>query len=120
MTQPGVGPITALAFALTIGDAGHCPASKQVASYLGLIPREHSSAVRARFAVRPPAIGGADLAGRAARFKKLQYFARLRTSDVWAIGLTKVTQVIHIQSLICQCLSLALWKSECGWCMGCS
>jgi transposase len=43
MTQPGVGPITALAFALTIGDASRFRRGKQVASYLGLIPREYSS-----------------------------------------------------------------------------
>ncbi len=43
MTQPGVGPITALAFAVTIGDAKRFQRGKQVASYLGLIPREHSS-----------------------------------------------------------------------------
>jgi transposase len=43
MTQPGVGPITSLAFVLTIGDASRFPRGKQVASYLGLIPREHSS-----------------------------------------------------------------------------
>ena len=46
MTQPGVGPITALAFVLTIGEVGRFPRGKQVASYLGLIPREHSSAGR--------------------------------------------------------------------------
>jgi transposase len=46
MTQPGVGPITALAFVLTIGDAARLQRGKQVASYLGLIPREHSSAGR--------------------------------------------------------------------------
>jgi transposase len=44
MSQPGVGPITALAFALTIGDVSRFARGKQVASYLGLIPREHSSA----------------------------------------------------------------------------
>lgn len=43
MTQPGVGPITSLAFVLTLGDASRFPRGKQVASYLGLIPREHSS-----------------------------------------------------------------------------
>jgi len=48
MTQPGVGPITALAFVLTIGDAARFQRGKQVASYLGLIPREHSSAGRQR------------------------------------------------------------------------
>ena len=48
MTQPGVGPITALAFVLTIGDVTRFKHSKQVASYLGLIPREHSSGGKQR------------------------------------------------------------------------
>ena len=43
MTQPGVGPVTSLAFVLALGDVGRFPRGKQVASYLGLIPREHSS-----------------------------------------------------------------------------
>ncbi len=47
-TQPGVGPITALAFVLTMGDVSRFPRGKQVASYLGLIPREHSSGGRQR------------------------------------------------------------------------
>jgi len=46
MTQPGVGPITALAFAVTIGEARRFGRGKQVASYLGLIPREYSSGGR--------------------------------------------------------------------------
>lgn len=45
-TQPRVGPITALAYVLTMGDVGRFPRGKQVASYLGLIPREHSSGGR--------------------------------------------------------------------------
>lgn len=48
MTQPGVGPITALCFVLTVGDVSRFPRGKQVASYLGLIPRERSSAARQR------------------------------------------------------------------------
>ena len=43
MTQPGVGPITSLAFVLTMGDVRRFQRGKQVASYLGLIPREFSS-----------------------------------------------------------------------------
>ena len=43
MTQPGVGPITSLAFVLTLGDVTRFRRGKQVASYLGLIPREYSS-----------------------------------------------------------------------------
>jgi transposase len=43
MSQPGVGPVTSLAFVLTMGDVSRFPRGKQVASYLGLIPREYSS-----------------------------------------------------------------------------
>jgi transposase len=43
MTQPGVGPVTSLAFVLTMGDVTRFGRGKQVASYLGLIPREYSS-----------------------------------------------------------------------------
>jgi transposase len=43
MTQPGVGPVTSLAFVLTMGDVSRFARGKQVASYLGLIPREYSS-----------------------------------------------------------------------------
>ena len=49
MTQPGVGPITALAFVLTIGDVNRFPRSKQLVSYVGLIPREYSSGGHQRF-----------------------------------------------------------------------
>jgi transposase len=50
MTQPDVGPITSLAFVLTMGDVSRFPRGKQVASYLGLIPREYSFG-------RTPAVG---------------------------------------------------------------
>jgi transposase len=43
MTQPGVGPVTALAFVLTVGDVARFAGSKQLTSYLGLVPSEHSS-----------------------------------------------------------------------------
>ena len=49
MTQPGVGPITSMAFVLTMGDVSRFPRGKQVASYLGLIPREYSSGGHQRF-----------------------------------------------------------------------
>jgi transposase len=48
MTQPGVGPITSLAFVLTMGDVRRFQRGKQVASYLGLIPREYSSGGKQR------------------------------------------------------------------------
>src|SRR5881398_3438233 len=47
MTQPGVGPNTALAFVLTLGDVGRFPRG----SYLGLIPREESSGGRQKLGV---------------------------------------------------------------------
>jgi len=47
-THPGVGPITGLAFVLTIGDPTRFQCGKQVASYLGLIPAENSSGGRQR------------------------------------------------------------------------
>jgi transposase len=43
MTHPGVGPVTALAFVLTLGPVARFRRSKQVVSYLGLNPQEHSS-----------------------------------------------------------------------------
>ncbi|HVO82514.1 MAG TPA: IS110 family transposase [Terriglobales bacterium] len=46
MTQPGVGPNTALAYVLTVGDVHRFRRGKQVASYLGLIPREETSGGR--------------------------------------------------------------------------
>jgi transposase len=48
MTHPGVGPITSLAFVLIIGPIERFEHSKQVVSYLGLNPREHSSGGRQR------------------------------------------------------------------------
>jgi transposase len=47
-THPGVGPITALAYALTLGEIGRFERSRQVVSYLGLNPAEHSSGGRQR------------------------------------------------------------------------
>jgi transposase len=48
MTHPGVGPVVGLAFVLTMGPPERFPRGKQVASYLGLIPREHSSGGKQR------------------------------------------------------------------------
>jgi transposase len=48
MSHPAVGPNTALAFLLTIGEVSRFRRARQVASYLGLIPREHSSGGKQR------------------------------------------------------------------------
>lgn len=46
MTQPGVGPNTALAFVLTVGDVGRFAHSRELSSYVGLVPRESSSGAK--------------------------------------------------------------------------
>jgi transposase len=48
MTHPGIGPVNALAFVLTIGPVARFERSKQIASYLGLNPSEHSSGGKRR------------------------------------------------------------------------
>jgi transposase len=48
MTHPGIGPVNALAFVLTIGPITRFHRSKQIASYLGLNPSEHSSGGKRR------------------------------------------------------------------------
>ena len=48
LQQAGVGPQTALAMVLTLGPVERFGNAKQVCSYLGLTPREHSSGGRQR------------------------------------------------------------------------
>jgi transposase len=47
MSVPGVGPVTAVAFIATLDDPKRFHGPKQVRSYLGLVPREHSSGEKA-------------------------------------------------------------------------
>jgi transposase len=49
MEEAGVGPVTALAFVLTVGPIERFPRSRQLVSYLGLNPRENSSGGHQRF-----------------------------------------------------------------------
>lgn len=48
MTHPGVGPLTALAFVLTVGPVERFPRSRKLSGYLGLDPRMDSSGQRTR------------------------------------------------------------------------
>jgi transposase len=48
LTHPGVGPLTALATEVFLGDAQRFANGKAVASYIGMIPCEHSSGKRQR------------------------------------------------------------------------
>ena len=49
MTHPGVGPLTALATVLILGEVERFRETRQVTSYVGLIPAEESSGGRQRF-----------------------------------------------------------------------
>lgn len=49
MTHPGVGPVTALATEVFLGDPRRFADGKAVASYIGMIPSERSSGRRQRF-----------------------------------------------------------------------
>jgi transposase len=48
LTHPGVGPVTALATEVFLGDPSRFANSKKVASYIGMIPCEHTSGKRQR------------------------------------------------------------------------
>jgi transposase len=48
MTAPGVGPVTAVTFRATIDRVDRFAHAGQVSAYLGLVPREDSSAERQR------------------------------------------------------------------------
>lgn len=48
MTHPGVGPVTALATDVFVGDPTRFLDAKALASYVGMIPREYSSGKRQR------------------------------------------------------------------------
>jgi transposase len=48
MTHPGIGPVNALAFVLTIGPVTRFERSRKIVSYLGLNPSEDSSGGRRR------------------------------------------------------------------------
>ncbi len=48
MTHPGVGPVTALATEVFLGDPSRFVDAKALASYVGLIPSEYSSGARQR------------------------------------------------------------------------
>ena len=47
-TLPGIGPITASAYVAALDDAARFGRAAQVASYLGLVPREYSSGEQQR------------------------------------------------------------------------
>jgi len=47
-TIPGVGPITATALVVAIGDVGRFHSGRHLAAYLRLVPKQHASGGKAR------------------------------------------------------------------------
>ncbi len=45
---PGIGPITASALSATVGDAKNFENGRQLAAWLGLVPRQHSTGGKAK------------------------------------------------------------------------
>lgn len=52
---PGIGPLTANALAATVGDAKNFDSGRQLAAWLGLVPRQHSSGGKQNLRKRPGA-----------------------------------------------------------------
>lgn len=85
---PGVGPLTALAFVLTLEDPARFPRSRTVGSYLGLRPRLHESG-RRRPALRITKEGDAfvrQLLVQAAHYILGPFGPDTRLRD-WGLGL---------------------------------
>jgi transposase len=48
LTMPGIGPMTATALVMSVGDGSDFKNGRHLAAYLGLVPRQHSSGGRDR------------------------------------------------------------------------
>jgi len=48
MTIPGIGPFTATALVAAVSDASACKNGRQVAAWLGLVPRQHATGGKER------------------------------------------------------------------------
>jgi len=94
-TIPGIGVLTATALVATVGDVARFASGRHFASYLGLTPREHSSALRRRLGaiskrgdpyLRMLLIHGARSVLSHAKLKTAPPLDRLRT---WALQLER-------------------------------
>jgi transposase len=82
MTHPGVGPVTALATEVFLGDPARFADSKALASYVRMIPREYSREGRQR-------LGGLSKQGNPLlRFLwgEAGAHARIRSCSVFTVG----------------------------------
>jgi transposase len=97
LTHPGIGPVNALAFALTIGPVTRFPCRRKITSYLGLNPTEESSGGRRR-------LGGISKQGNTmVRWRILNTLRRLRVAyplrfffyKGWAILCCRLTGILR-------------------------
>jgi transposase len=105
MTHPGVGPVVASAFVLTVGDPLRFRTSKQLVSYLGLAPTEYSSAGHQRLGhiskqgnslMRSLLVEGAHVAVRFDAGWKRQY-VRLAMKKSRALAITALARKLAVR-----------------------
>ena len=95
---PGIGPITASALVATIGDAKNFANGRQLAAWLGLVPRQHSSGgktfaghqqARRHVSAHPadPWRTGCDLPAREAGRGLVAHLLGRRNANVAAVAL---------------------------------
>lgn len=105
MTHPGVGPVVASAFVLTVGDPLRFGSSKQLVSYLGLAPSEYSSAGHQRLGhiskqgnrlLRSLLVEGAHVAVRFDPGWKRQYL-RLAMNKSRPLAITAVARKLAVR-----------------------
>ncbi len=105
MTHPGVGPVVAASFALTLGDVHRFATSKQLVSYLGLAPREHSSAGRQKLGhiskqgnslLRSLLVEAAHLAARSDPAWKRQY-VRLAMKKSRSVAVVAIARKLAVR-----------------------
>ena len=114
-TVPGVGPVTATTYAATLDGAARFQDAKQVRSYLGLVPREHSSArsSTAGGSVRPVTIGLRALLVEAAWALLRWKTPKTQALHEWATRIAarrgKATAVVALARKLAGIL-FALWR----------
>ena len=103
MTHPGVGPQTALGMVLTVGQVNRFATSKQLASYLGLTPREHSSGGKQRLDTSANryqltrSCGGSGPDGGARRSQLQRAYRRLAAKKSRAVAKVMVARRLAVR-----------------------
>lgn len=80
--MPGIGPLTATALVASVGDAKNFENGRQIAAWLGVVPRQHSSGGK-------PTLLGMSKRGDAYLRRSVIYRATQRAdAESWLVKLT--------------------------------